>query len=279
MPELLVRTGLDQYSEPAGDPGWFGPDSVAWQVHADLGSMLVGGLSALLLQTLHPLVMAGVADHSDYRHDPFGRLQRTAEFIAATTYGGNELASSLVRRVRSIHSRVRGVAPDERAYSAADPELLRYVHVTEVWSFLGAHQRYSGRPLLTSEKNRYLAEMSIVGGRLGARDVPVSTDEVRRYLRFMRPELHMTPAARATVRFLTTSPPSGDVMQRYGYTTVCEAAIDLLPSWARRCLGLYRPSAVRLAIVRPSATVLTAFVRFAVGDSPILETSRRRACP
>lgn len=277
MPELVVRTPAEAYALPLGDPGWFGPDSMAWQVHGELGPMLVGGLSALFLQSLHPLVMQGVADHSDYRSDPFGRLQRTAEFIAGTTFGGDELASALVRRVRAIHSRVSGVAPDGRRYSAADPELLCYVHVTEAWSFLRAHQRYSRHPLLTSEKNRYLSEMSVVAHRLGATEVPLTTDEVRQYLRDVRPGLQMTEAARRTVRFLMSPPPTAGLGQRTAHATICEAAIDLLPSWARQRLELYRPTAIRFGVVRPSATVLTAMLRFVVGDSPILEASRRRA--
>src|SRR5580693_5205843 len=102
------RRQLSRYREPQGDPGWFGPHSVTWNVHSQLGPMLVGGMSALLLQSLHPLVVQGVADHSNYREDPFGRLQRTADFIAATTYGSDALASSAVRQVRAIHGRIRG---------------------------------------------------------------------------------------------------------------------------------------------------------------------------
>ncbi|MGO9560706.1 MAG: oxygenase MpaB family protein [Acidimicrobiales bacterium] len=276
MAELLIRTSLDCYEVPAGDPGWFGPDSIAWQVHSDLASMLVGGMSALLLQTLHPLVMQGVADHSSYRTDPFGRLQRTAEFIAGTTYGGDALATELVHHVRSIHARVRGVAAGDRPYRATDPALLTYVHVTEVWSFLRAHQRYSGKPLLTSEKSRYLAEMSVVARRLGARDVPTSMAEVQEYFRMVRPACEMTAEARETVGFLLVSPVGDSVLRRSAYATICEAAIDLLPTWARHKLGLYRPSPVRLALVRPAATVLTTALRFVVGDSPVRSAAWRR---
>ena len=115
------RRQLSRYREPHGDPGWFGPQSVTWRVHSQLGPMLVGGMSALLLQSLHPLVVQGVADHSNYREDPFGRLQRTADFIAATTYGSSELASASVRRVRAIHARVEGSTPAGTAYRAERP--------------------------------------------------------------------------------------------------------------------------------------------------------------
>ncbi|MGH9304463.1 MAG: oxygenase MpaB family protein, partial [Acidimicrobiales bacterium] len=115
---------LGSFADPPGDPGWFGPSSIAWKVHAQLGPMLIGGLSSLMLQTLHPLVMRGVADHSGYRKDPFGRFRRTADFIAATTYGSDEMAWRAVHRVRRMHDEVRGCAGDGRPYVASDPDLL-----------------------------------------------------------------------------------------------------------------------------------------------------------
>ena len=127
------------------DPGWFGPESMTWRVHADR-SMLVGGLRALYLQVLHPLAMAGVAEHSDYREDPLGRLARTGRFVAATTYGTRAEAERAVAMVRAIHDRVRGVASDGRSYDANDPVLLAWVHNVEVESFLLAYRRYGSRP-------------------------------------------------------------------------------------------------------------------------------------
>lgn len=276
MPDVLVTTRPERYAEPPGDPGWFGPDSVAWRVHSDLGAMLVGGFAALLLQTLHPLVMQGVADHSNYREDPFGRLQRTAEFIAATTYGGDALASSHIRHVQAIHDRVKGSTADGARYSANDPELLRYVHVTECFSFLASHQRYSGRPLLKAEKDRYLAEMAQIAERLGAGRVPTTTAEVRRYLRAMRPQLRRTPEASAAARFLLDPPEGAGWFERLTHTTICEACIDLLPGWARSELRLWRPASLRLSVVRPSAGALTAALRFGGGGSPVLEAARSR---
>jgi uncharacterized protein (DUF2236 family) len=269
------RRKLEGYREPRGDAGWFGPDSITWLVHAELGPMLVGGLSALLLQALHPLVVQGVADHSNYREDPFGRLQRTADFIAGTTYGSSELASASVRRVRSIHRRVEGRAPDGRPYRATDPALLTYVHVTEVWSFLRAHQRYGRRPLLLSEKNRYLSEMAVVARHLGAPDVPQSTEDVRRYLRGVRPELKKTESAEQVVRFLLRRV-KRSAIEVAAHRIITEAAIDLLPGSARRELCLFRPHGFRFAMVRPAASVLSLTLRHTVGDPPMLAVSRER---
>jgi uncharacterized protein (DUF2236 family) len=269
------RRELRRYREPRGDAGWFGPASVTWDVHAQLGPMLVGGFSALLLQSLHPLVVQGVADHSNYREDPFGRLQRTADFIAGTTYGSSELASSSVRRVRAIHTRVQGHTPDGRQYRADDPALLNYVHVTEVWSFLRAHQRYSGRPLLLSEKNQYLREVAVVARRLGADGVPETTEDVRAYLRVMRPELKRSEAAAQVVEFLL-QPVKRPPVEVAAHRVITEAAIDLLPAFARRRLGLFRPHGYRLAMVRPAASVLSLTLRRTVGDPPMLAASRER---
>jgi uncharacterized protein (DUF2236 family) len=133
------------YSSPPGDPGLFGPDAVCWKVHADFTSMMTGGVSALLLQALHPVALAGVWDHSTFRTDILGRLRRTATFIAGTTYGNKHDALALIERVKQIHLSVTGTAPDGRPYRASDPELLTWVHVAEVSSFLKAHLRYVTR--------------------------------------------------------------------------------------------------------------------------------------
>ncbi len=134
-------------------PRWFGPDRPIWRVHAD-ASIFVGALRALLLQSLHPLAMAGVADHSDYRADPWGRLQRTARFLAATTYGTEAQAEQACATVRRVHRRVHGIAPDGRPYDANDPHLLTWVHIAEADSFLAAYQRYGAHPLDPAERTR-----------------------------------------------------------------------------------------------------------------------------
>jgi uncharacterized protein (DUF2236 family) len=137
------------------DPGLFGPDSVAWRVHADR-SMLVGGVRALFLQVLHPLAMAGVAQRSAYREDPLGRLSRTGRFIAATTYGSTAEAEASIAVVRTVHEHVRGTTSDGRPYAATDPALLAWVHNVEVESFLEAYRRY-GPGLDDADADHYVA--------------------------------------------------------------------------------------------------------------------------
>jgi uncharacterized protein (DUF2236 family) len=270
------RTPLHLYSEPAGDPGWFGPDSITWKVHADLGPMLIGGLSALFLQTLHPLVVQGVADHSNYREDPYGRLQRTADFIASTTYGSDEMAGAAVRQVRAIHGRVRGQTADGRPYRATDPALLTYVHVTEVWSFVRSYQRYSPNPLLLAEKNQYLAEMSVVAERLGAPGAPTTTDAVRDYLWQMRSQLEFGVEAKRVMGFLLARQ-RNSLFEQVAQRAVTEAALDLLPAFGKRLLGIARPPGYGFAVVRPAAFALSTALHYRVGPAPMLSTAAERA--
>src|ERR1700761_1217016 len=171
------------YSSPPGDPGLFGPETVCWKVHADFASMMAGGISALLLQALHPLALAGVWDHSSFRTDILGRLRRTATFIAGTTYGSRADALALIERVKRIHVGITGTAPDGRPYRADDPDLLTWVHVAEVSSFLGAYLRYANPSFPGAEQDRYYREYAEVAKRLGAPGAPSSRAEVAAYLR------------------------------------------------------------------------------------------------
>ena len=159
-------------------PRWFAEDRPIRRVHGD-ASMFVGGLRALLLQSLHPLAMAGVAEHSDYRGDPWGRLQRTSTFLAVTTFGPADDAQRAVDKVRGIHRRVHGIAADGRPYEASDPHLLEWVHVAEVDSFLRAHQLYGARPLDQQERDDYVADTARVAAALGVVDPPRTEDELR----------------------------------------------------------------------------------------------------
>ncbi|MET0726763.1 MAG: oxygenase MpaB family protein [Acidimicrobiales bacterium] len=264
----------EQYTEPPGDPGLFGPESVTWRVYAH-PSMLVGGISALMFQALHPLTIAGVAEHSDYRHDPFGRLSRTASFVTATTYGSTEVADSMISVVRSVHRHVKGIAPDGRAYSANDPHLLRWVHVTEVGSFLRAYRRYALPPLSAREQDRFFAEVAVVADKLGAADVPRSRSEVSAYMRSMRPELQAGAQAFEAMRFLR-APIGSDPLTQNAHRLLTEAATDLLPPWARGLYGLQRPPFLDAAATRPATAALLTALGATTGPSRLLADARAR---
>jgi uncharacterized protein (DUF2236 family) len=243
------------------DPGLFGPGSPVWRVHGDL-SMLIGGLRALLLQTLHPLAMAGVAEHSDYRHDPWGRLHRTGRFIGMTTFGTTAAAEEAIAVVRRVHERVRGVAPDGRPYSAEDPRLMLWVHLTEVDSFLRAYQRYGAGRLTDDEADEYVAQMAEVARRLGAADPPTDRAGLAACLESFRSELRVGNQARDAVRFLLVPPVP--LLSRGAYGVIAAAAIGLLPGWVRRELWLPVPPLVDPLVIRPAALTLTRTMGWAL---------------
>ena len=173
-------------------PRWFADDRPIRRVHGD-AAMFVGGLRALLLQSLHPLAMIAVAQHSDYRNDPWGRLQRTSTFLAATTYGTAEDAQRAVDRVRRVHQHVTGTAPDGRPYRAADPHLLRWVHVAEADSFLRCHQRYGARPLDDAGCDGYVADIARIAMELGVPDPPRTRAQLDAALRAYRQNSALPP--------------------------------------------------------------------------------------
>lgn len=243
-------------------PRWFPPDSVLRVVHSD-ASMFVGGLRALLLQSLHPLAMAGVAEHSDYRSDPWGRLQRTADFLATTTFGPAALAEQAVARVATVHRRVVGTASDGRAYAANDPHLLLWVHIVETDSFLRAYQRYGPQHLDSDQADAYVNDSALIAEKLGSETPPRTVAELRQALHLFRPELRSTAAARAAARFLVLEPPL-PLAARAPYALLASAAISLLPVWARLPLRLpYLPVSETL-VVRPAGEAITRLIRWSL---------------
>lgn len=241
---------------------WHSPDDVIWHVNGD-AAMYVGGIRALLLQALHPAAMAGVAGHSGYRSDPWGRLQRTSEFIAMTTYGPIPSALALIERVKAVHERVRGRTDDGTPYHASDPHLLAWVHIAETQSFLTSFQHFGDRRLTQGEADEYVAEAAPVGTLLGAVDLPLTEGELLSALDAYRPELRASPAALDTVRFLLKEPPVPWVA-RPGYWMLAAGAIATLPRWARKELGLPTGRWFDVLIGLPLGRVATAVVRWAL---------------
>ena len=246
----------------APGPRWFGPDRPIWQVHAD-AAMFLGGLRALLLQSLHPLAMAGVAGHSGYRGDPWGRLQRTSHFLAVTTYGSAADAEAAVARVRAVHERVQGTTADGQPYAANDPHLLRWVHLAEVDSFLAAYQRYGEQPLDAAGRDGYVADAAVVARALGVKGPPETEAEVAEQLAAYRPELRGTPEARAVARFMLLNPPLPLVL-RLPYAVLAAASVALLPRWTRWPLRLPWLPVTEAVAVRAAGEALTRTIRWAI---------------
>lgn len=241
--------------------GLFGPGSVAWRVHGDVASMMVGGISGLLLQMLHPAVLAGVWDHSNFRADMHGRLRRTARFIALTTYGGREEAEAAIARVRGIHARVRGTLPDGGAYAADDPALLAWVHVTEATSFLNAWMRYAEPGMTAADQDRYFAEMARIAAALGADPIPRSRPEAWRLIEATRSRLRCDARTREVAR-LVLARREASRRTDLPRALATQAGIDLLPDWARRLHGLTEPLLAR-PLIRAGTLGLARTLRWA----------------
>jgi uncharacterized protein (DUF2236 family) len=218
------------------EPGWFAEDAPIRRVHGD-ASMFIGGLRALLFQSLHPRAMAGVAQHSDYRSDPWGRLQRTADFLAATTFGPASQAERAVRVVHRVHRRVVGVTSDGEEYAANDPHLLGWVHIAELDSFLAAHDRFGEQPLVGDERDEYVANSAVVARALGVLAPPTTEQELRDQLSRYRRELRGTREAREAARYLLVRPPL-PFAGRAAYGLIAAAAVSLMPVWTRWPLRL-----------------------------------------
>lgn len=270
---LQRRLGLALRSRVAGDDAparaariwgaegerWFTPADPIWRVYAD-AAMFPGGLAALLLQSLHPSAMAGVAGHSGYKGDPWGRLQRTSHYLAVTTFGTIADAESAIEHVRSVHLRVRGTDELGRPYAASDPHLLRWVHVAEIWSFLTAYQTYAAEPLTAQEADLYVTQTNRAATLLGATGLPTDVAELDEVIAGYRPELASTVAAREATRFMLLNPPV-PLAARPGYALIAAGGVALLPTWARRSLRLpvYGPG---IAVAARAGALSTALVRW-----------------
>ena len=262
----------------ASGPRWFSPDRPIHTVHTD-ASMFIGGMRALLLQSLHPLAMAGVAQHSDYKADPWGRLQRTADFLATTSFGPAEIAEQTIARIRKVHSFVHGTASDGRPYSASDPHLLRWVHVAEVDSFIAAHRAYGAKKLSEATYDGYVEDMAVIARKLGVTAPPTSVQGLRDQLFMFRGELQATPESRDVARYLLLTPPL-PITTRIPYSLISAAAIAILPAWARTDLRLpYLPVTER-ALLRPIGQAITSTIRWATAiDQPFTESIDASTAP
>lgn len=250
---------------PPSDNAFFERDSPIRMVHADVVSMMIGGMAALLLQMLHPHALRGILDHSNFRADMHGRLRRTARFIALTTYGDREDAEKAIARVNAIHARVNGTLADGTPYSATDPRVLAWVHVTEATMFLDAwltHVR-PGMPL--AEQDEYFRQFALIARKLGCDPVPESKAEAEAIFRDLRADLTTGPEAREVARLIVAGRAGGAVGAVQPF--LAGAAVDLLPPFARPMLGLAAPG---LAIIptRIVARSLGGTLRWAFRQNP-----------
>ncbi len=239
------------------------PNSVAWRVHGDVTSMMVGGIAALLVEMLHPLALGGVWDHSNVANDMAGRLRRTARFIAVTTFGEASQAIAAIERVKNIHAHIQGTLPDGTPYRADDPALLAWIHVAGSLCFLDGWRRYGEPGMSGADQDRYFAEVAVIARALGADPVPVSRGEAERLVDRFRGELRVDERTHAFRKLVLDAPAlkrSEAPLQKLLMT----AAVDLMPDYARAMHGL-RPILVGKPAVRAATFGLAGTLRWAFG--------------
>jgi uncharacterized protein (DUF2236 family) len=258
-----------------GTPGprWFEAGSPITQVHGD-ASMYVGGIRAVLLQTMQPQAMTAVAEHSGYRGDMWGRLARTSRFLAVTTFGTADDAQQAVDVVRAVHDRVSGAMPDGSAYDANDPHLLEWVHVAEIQSFLLAHRRYGAYPLDPAGYDEYVAQAAVVARKLGATDPPTTEAELHAAMTAFRPELRAIDHAREAAAYLIRHPEL-PYAARPAYWVLVAAAVGLMPDWTREPLGLPTLPVAHDRVADALGHVATRTVRWATASDRALAAQLR----
>jgi len=258
---------------PAGDRGLFGPESIAWKVHADFISMMIGGISSLIMQALHPQALAGVWDHSSFREDLKGRLGRTAFFIAATTYGSQEMALNIIEKVNRIHTKINGVDEFGKPYQASDPHLLAWVHLTETRSFMSAFESHRTELLSLSAKDQYFAEMKGLGERMGAIDLPASYAQTNQAIESYIPELHYGERAKSIIQLLEYFP--SNLAAKPFVKLISRAGFLNLPDWVHPILGRPKPSTLERIAVNRSIDLVAIPVREALKDGVAAHSLRR----
>ncbi|HUC57298.1 MAG TPA: oxygenase MpaB family protein [Streptosporangiaceae bacterium] len=262
--------------EQPADDGYFGPGSVTWRWTGDL-SWPVGGLRALLLQALHPLAMAGVDQHSDWREDPVGRLAATSRYLAIVSFGEKAAAERVAARVRRVHERITGTDHvTGLAYAASDPALLLWVHCALVDSNLTARELFGTQPQ-DGEADAYVREQAIAAELVGVprEQVPESAAELAAYIESVRPELRCTPAAAESMAYLL-DPPGLDEDIAGIWQDIRDGAVGALPDWAAALYGYEQPALTpaRRTEIRQALGVLDAVY---LGEPGVLEARQRIA--
>lgn len=261
------------FLSPPGDPGLFGPESITWKVHEDFIAMMIGGISSLILQALHPQALAGVWDHSTFRTDLKGRLGRTAYFIAATTYGPTDMAETIIRKVNTIHSKVTGIDELGKPYLATDPHLLTWVQLTETFSFMSAYEDYRNEALSAKHRDQYFREMRSLGYRLGATHLPDTYEGTKQAIYAYLPELHYGERAKSVIHLLENFP--SKLLAKPFIILLSRAGFNNLPNWAYPMIQKSVPSQMDRLAIKKSIDLLSIPIREVLKDG-VAAHSRRR---
>lgn len=266
------------FGGPPGDPGLLGPDSISWRIHSDMAAVSQAGLPAIVLEILHPSVIAGVQDHSNYRQDPFQRARATLGYVLTTTFGNSAAAIAVIDHVRHVHSFVTGTRPDGVAYRALDPELVTWVHTCIPWMILRSYEHHNG-PLPAADKDRYLAEQAIIGRMGGGENVPTSRTELDAYVAAMRPKLGVNHQTREFLNYLLVAPFSPRLpgaADTAVHRFAIYAGMRYAPAWARELIGYDRPPLATRHLIDPFLSIDAKTLGWAMGVPACARMARQR---
>jgi len=285
----MFEETVGKHDDPAifggapGDPGLIGPGSMSWELHSDIGAIGAAGLAAIIMEILHPSVMAGVYTQSSYRTQTFRRAQATFAYVVITTFGNTTAAQRTIARVRQMHEQVKGTTPDGRPYYAMDPALIGWVHTAIPWAIMEAFNRYR-RPMSVAEKNRYLAEQAVIGRLGGAGDIPVTVDQLSDYIEAMRPQLAVNEQTVEFLDFLVGAVEGSGRVNKFEQLLrrlSLHASMSLMPEWARRLTSLHHSELAQRLYFEPTTRLNVALLRWAfeVPAYRILADARVAATP
>jgi uncharacterized protein (DUF2236 family) len=267
------------YDGEPGDLGLCGgPDSISWEINGDIGILGVAGPAAIVMEVLHPSVMAGVSTQSSFRTQPLRRAKNTLGYVLRTTFGSTPAATKVVEQVKKVHARVEGVRPDGVPYRALDPKLIAWVHTCIPWAVMTAYDRYR-RPLTTAEKDQYLAEQAPIGLMGGADEVPTSVAELDAFVESIRPELAVNEQTREFIRFLAEAPIVDEpgTRERFERWMALRGSMSLMPEWAQELTSLEHGWAPARLVSTRLERWKASMAHWAVPVLPCEEMARRRA--
>ncbi len=285
-----IRAGIEtfggKHDEPKiyggtpGDPGLAGgPGSISWEINGDLASVSAAGMAAIIMEVLHPSVMAGVSTQSSFRTQPLRRAQNTLGYVLRTTFGSTQAATSVIERVKKVHGHVNGVRPDGVAYEALEPDLIAWVHTCIPWAIMEAFDRYN-RPLSIAEKDQYLKEQAPIGRMGGAEWVPESVAELEAFVERMRPLMAMTEQTREFIDFLAGDAGElyqGSPREQLERRLAISASMVLMPKWARHLTGTYQPEWIERLVLEPRTRLEIAAIRWAMPERTCKQMALTRA--
>jgi uncharacterized protein (DUF2236 family) len=237
MDEMTSYLGWKiEFGQPAGEPAYLHPGSVAWRIHKNPVAMGVGGVAAVLLEFADPRIRSGVWDHSIYKVDPIGRSKRTGVAAMLGVYGPRSAARRVIQGITNMHAQVSGRTPGGEAYRALDPELLAWVGATAAYGFLTAYDRFVA-PISDADKARFYSEGDALIRLYGVQDVPKSSGEFLAMMESLAHRFEPHPIVEEFLGIIQSGKAAPNV-PRFLHRALARGAVSILPPVVRQKLAL-----------------------------------------